>query len=136
MRKLVALIMVCAPLHASAEVMDYTKCQVNSGKTLADVQAWARDWRALAKKKGVEYQLRILVPHADPQMHAGGLLHRRPRRRAVTPSRGTGGTRRRRRGLNKQLNAAATCDAGAIYRSTDDPHATALHVLTGTGTAP
>jgi len=121
MRKLVALFLACVPLHASAEVMDYTKCKLNSGKTLADVQAWVKDWRALAKKKGVEYRLRILVPHADPQMHAGDFFIEGATATLQSHAKSWDWwyTDAEAAASNKQLTAAATCDTGAIYRSTD-----------------
>ncbi len=121
MKKLVALFLVCAPLQASAEVMDYVKCKVNTGKTIADVQTWVKDWRVLAKKKGVDYHLRILIPHADSQMHAdeffieGGSANLMSHAKAwdwwyTDPDA---------LASNKQLNAASTCDSGATYRSMD-----------------
>ena len=121
MNKLVAVFLACVPLHASAEVMDYTKCTVNSGKTIADVQSWVKDWRTLAKKKGVEYRLRVLVPHADPQMHAGDFFiegatatlqsHAKSWEWWYSDADAVAS--------NKQLTAAATCDSGAIFRSAD-----------------
>jgi hypothetical protein len=120
-KKLVALFLVCAPLQVSAEVMDYIKCKTNSGKTIADVQAWQKDWRALAKKKGVEYQLRILVPHADSQMHADEFFveGRTPTLAAHAKAWDWWYTDPDALASNKQLQGAATCDSGAIYRSTD-----------------
>ena len=121
MRKLVALFLVCAPLQASAEVMDYTKCKVNSGKTIADVQTWVTDWRALAKKKGVDYRLRILIPHADPQMHADELFIEGGSSTLQSHAKAWDWwyTDAEAAASNKQLTAATTCDSGATYRSTD-----------------
>jgi hypothetical protein len=78
--------LVFFPLQAFAEVLHYSKCSTNDGKTIADVQTWVNDWRALAKKRSIQYHVRLLVPHADPRSRA--------RRR-----RGTGGTPTPRRWL-------------------------------------
>jgi len=120
-RKLVALFLVCAPLQASAEVMDYTKCKVNSGKTMADVQTWVKDWRALAKKKGIDYHVRILIPHADPQMHADEFFIEggSPTLQSHAKAWDWWYTDAEAAASNKQLTGAATCDSGATYRSTD-----------------
>ena len=121
MRKLVALFLVCFPLQAFGEVMDFTKCKTNDGKTIADVQTWAKDWRALAKKKGVEYQIRILVPHADSQMHADEFFieGRSASLQAHAKAWDWWYTDADAAASNKQLMGAAACDSGAIYRSTD-----------------
>jgi len=121
MRKLIVLILIFLPLHAFAEVVDFTKCRTDGGKTIADVQAWVKDWRALAKKKKVEYELRLLVPHADPQMRAGEFFieGRTPSLETHAKSWEWWYTDADAAASNKQLNGAAACDSGAIYRSTD-----------------
>ena len=121
MRKLVALFLICLPVSAFAEVMDYTKCKTNEGKTIADVQAWVKDWRVLAKKEKVDYELRILVPHADPQMHANEFFieGRTPSLETHAKSWQWWYTDTDAAASNKQLNGACTCDIGAIYRSVD-----------------
>ena len=51
---------------ATADVLTYEKCAVNSGKTLADVEAVFQEWRQVSKKAGFgDYKIRLLVPHAD-----------------------------------------------------------------------
>jgi hypothetical protein len=121
MRKLVALFLVCFPLQAFAEVLHYSKCSTNDGKTIADVQTWVNDWRALAKKRGIQYHVRLLVPHADTQMKANEFY--------IESGTGTLDgyakawqwwyTDADALASNKQLTGAATCDSGAVYRSTD-----------------
>ena len=59
------LCLVCLPIQASAEMMHSSKCELNEGKTIADVQTWVNDWRALVKEKGIDYRIRLLIPHAD-----------------------------------------------------------------------
>jgi len=121
MKRLVAVFLVFMPLQASAEVMHYSKCKTNSGKTIADVQTWLKDWRALAKKEGIEYQIRLLIPHADSQLKAdeffieGGSATLQSYAKAwdwwyTDPDAAAS---------NKQLTAATTCDSGAVFRSTD-----------------
>ncbi len=66
---LLALVLACAapgiPTEASAEVLIYSTCTLNEGKTLADVDAVFRDWRTLSETEGFgDYKIRILVPHA------------------------------------------------------------------------
>jgi len=121
MTKLVALFLVFLPLQAAAEVMHYSKCTINDGKTIADVQKWVNDWRALAKKEGTEYRVRLLIPHADSQLAAneffieGGSSTLQSYAKAwqwwYTDTDALAS--------NAQLTAAATCDSGAVYRSTD-----------------
>jgi hypothetical protein len=53
-----------ASFSASAEVMQYSLCTLNDGKTIQDVQAWLTSWRTLVKQAGKQYQVRILLPHA------------------------------------------------------------------------
>ena len=67
---LLALVLACAapgiPTEASAEVLTYSTCTLNEGKTLADVESVFGDWRTLAETEGFgDYKIRILVPHAS-----------------------------------------------------------------------
>jgi hypothetical protein len=121
MKKLVALLLFCLPLQASAEVMHYSKCKMNSGKTIADVQAWLKDWRVLAKKKGIEYRVRILVPHADGQLAADEFFIEggSPTLQSYAKAWDWWYTDSDALASNKQLSAATTCQSGAVYRSTD-----------------
>ena len=70
MKKVVSLIAIALPfasMVASAEVVQFTPCTLNEGKTIADVQAWVSSWRMLVKQAGKQYTVRILVPHASPE---------------------------------------------------------------------
>jgi hypothetical protein len=69
MKKLLSLMTIAlsfASSSASAEVMQYSKCTLNDGKTISDMQAWLTGWRTLVKQAGKQYQVRILLPHAAP----------------------------------------------------------------------
>ena len=66
---LAVLIIACAgpaaPIEASADVMTYSTCSLNEGKTIEDVVAVFQSWRTLAEKEGYgDYKIRILLPHA------------------------------------------------------------------------
>ncbi len=80
-----------------------------------------KDWRALAKKKGVDYHLRLLLPHADSQMHADEFFVEggSPTLQSHAKSWDWWYTDADAAASLKQLNAAATCDSGATYRSAD-----------------
>lgn len=121
MRKLVALFLICFPLQAFAEVMHYSKCKTNQGKTIADVEAWMKDWRTLAKKEGIQYHVRILVPHADSQMKADEFFIESGSATLESYAKAWQWwyTDAEALASNKQLMGASTCDSGAVYRSTD-----------------
>jgi hypothetical protein len=121
MHKLLALVVLFLPLQASAEVMHYSKCGTNAGKTIADVQAWLDSWRSLAKEKGIEYRVRLLVPHADSQLAAGEFFIEggSPTLQSYAAAWQWWYTAPEARASNDKLTAAATCDSGAVYRSTD-----------------
>jgi glutathione S-transferase len=121
MNKLVALLVVCLPLQASAEVMHYSKCKLNAGKTIADVQTWLNDWRSLVKKEKIEYRVRLLLPHADSQLGADQFFIEggSPTLASYAAAWQWWYTNPNAEASNKQLTAAATCDSGAVYRSTD-----------------
>jgi hypothetical protein len=121
MRKLLGLLLVCLPLQASAEVMHYSKCKLNEGKTVADVQAWVDSWRGLVKKKGIEYKVRLLLPHADAQLGANEFFIEggSPTLQSYAAAWQWWYTDAEAQTSNKQLTQAATCDSGAVYRSTD-----------------
>jgi hypothetical protein len=121
MKELIGLLVLCLPLQASAEVMHYSKCRTQDGKTIADVQAWLTSWRSLAKKNGIEYRVRLLLPHADSQLGAeefyleGGS----PTLQSYAAAWQWWYTNADALASNAQLTAAADCDSGAVYRSTD-----------------
>jgi hypothetical protein len=121
LKRFLTLCLACLPLQASAEVMHYSKCKTNDGKTIADVQTWLNDWRALAKKAGVEYRVRLLAPHADSQLGAGEFFIEggSPTLASYAKAWDWWYTNADAAASNRQLIAAATCDSGAVYRSTD-----------------
>jgi hypothetical protein len=121
MKKLLTLLLVCLPLRAGAEVMHYSKCKTNEGKTIADVQAWLDSWRILAKKNGIEYRVRLLLPHADSQLGADEFFIEggSPTLQSYAKAWDWWYTDAAARASNTQLTAATTCDSGAVYRSTD-----------------
>ena len=121
MKKYIVLLLLCLPLQAFGDVIQYNRCKVNAGKTLADVRVWLNDWRALVKKEGIDYRVRLLQPHADPAIpltdffiegttstfesygKAQEWWYSAP---AAQPSRA-------------QLTSAAACDSGSMVRTTD-----------------
>jgi hypothetical protein len=121
MKKLIAVFVMCLPLQAFAEVMHYSKCKANNGKTIADVQSWVNSWRILAKKKGVEYRIRLLVPHADSTLEANEFLIEggSPTLQSYAKAWDWWYTDADAAASNKELSAAATCDSGSVFRSTD-----------------
>ena len=120
-KSILVLCLVLLPVQAFGEVMHYTKCKLNDGKTIADVQAWVDAWRVLKKNEGIDYRVRLLVPHADNDLGSdeffieGGSSNLESYAKAWTwwysdPDAAKS---------NDQLTAAADCDSGAVYRSTD-----------------
>ena len=65
-KKLLSIMVAVLPMAASADVLHYSICELNQGKTLQDVQKWVDDWRPIAKKAGIDYKIRILSGHAAP----------------------------------------------------------------------
>ena len=121
MRKLIALFVICLPISAFAEVLHYSKCKTNAGKTIADVQTWVKDWRVLAKKEGIEYHVRLLVPHADPQLKADEFFIESGSATLESYAKAWQWwyTDTDAAASNKQLTSAATSDSGAVYRTAD-----------------
>ena len=71
MRKHLCLALIAAllPLSAAAEMVLYSKCTVNPGRTLGSVEAVFAEWRELFEKEGFgDYKLRLLIPHAAPDI--------------------------------------------------------------------
>ena len=67
MRHVIAIGLFClaVPMFAAADTITYSKCTLNDGKTIADVETVFKSWRALADKEGYkDYKIRILIPHA------------------------------------------------------------------------
>ncbi len=122
MTKLLVLLCVAwLPLQAFAEVMHYSKCETNEGKTIDDVQAWVKDWRALAKKKNIDYKLRLLIPHADSDLEANEFFMEgsSPTLQSYAQAWEWWYTDSDADASGDQLAAAATCNSGAVYRTTD-----------------
>jgi len=117
----VTLVLFWLAAPASAEVMHYSKCKLEDGKTIEDVQAWVTDWRKLKTEKGIDYEIRILVPHADNDLGADEFFIEG--RSSTLSSHGAAYewwySDDAAAASGTQLNAAATCDSGAIYRTTD-----------------
>lgn len=101
--------------------MHYSKCKTNDGKTIADVQAWVDSWRVLSKKQGIEYKVRILLPHADSQLAANEFFIEggSPTLQSYAAAWQWWYTAPEAQASNKKLTAATTCDSGSVYRSTD-----------------
>ena len=114
-----ALVWLAAP--ATAEVMHYSKCKLNDGKTIDDVQAWVNDWRALKTEKDIDYKVRILIPHADNDLGAGEFFIEggSSTLQSYAAAWDWWYTDAAAAKSADQLNAAATCDSGVVYRSTD-----------------
>jgi hypothetical protein len=65
MKTLVALLLVVFSVSASATAMQYSLCTLNDGKTMMDAQAWLDNWRKLAAAEKIDYEIRLLIPHAS-----------------------------------------------------------------------
>ena len=121
MKAILALALVLLPLQAFGEVMHYTRCELNEGKTIADVQAWVDAWRVLKDAEGVDYRVRLLIPHADSELGAdeffieGGSSTLESYAKAWSWWYSDADAAK----SNAQLTAAATCDSGVVYRSVD-----------------
>ena len=115
------LVLVCAAFQASAEVMHYSKCAIADGKTLDDVQAWVKDWRALKTQEKIDYDVRILVPHADSSMAANEFFIEGGSSTLASYAAAWSWwyTDADAAKSNAQLTAAATCESGVVYRSLD-----------------
>ena len=115
------LCLVCLPTQAFAEVMHYSKCKLNEGKTIADMQTWVNDWRALVKEKGIDYRIRLLIPHADNDSGPNEFFIEggSPTLESYAKAFDWWYTAPEAAKSAEQSQAAATCDSGAVYRSTD-----------------
>jgi hypothetical protein len=115
------LALVWLGAQASAEVMHYSKCTLEAGKSIDDVQAWVKDWRALKTEKGIDYRVRLLVPHADNDLGADQFFIEGGSSTLASYAAAWSWwyTDAAAAQSADQLNAAATCDSGVVYRSTD-----------------
>lgn len=121
MKILLVLCLVLLPLPALGEVMHYTQCKLNDGKTIADAQAWVNDWRVLKKKEGVDYRVRLLLPHADNTLSAGEFFIEGGSTTLESYAKAWNWwyTDADAAKSAAQLQAAATCNSGVVYRSND-----------------
>ena len=124
MKRLLLLLAMCSlwlPAQAFGDVMHYSKCKLAEGKTIDDVQAWVNDWRALVKAKGIDYRVRLLVPHADNDLSDGEFFIEggSSTLQSYAAAWDWWYTNAEAAKSADQLNSAATCDSGAVYRSTD-----------------
>lgn len=124
MKRLLVLLVafsIWLPVQAFGEVMHYSRCKLIEGKAIDDVQAWLNDWRALVKAKGIDYRARILLAHADSQLAANEFFIEGGSSTLQSYAAAWAWWYTDAEALKSadQLNAAATCDSGAVYRSTD-----------------
>jgi hypothetical protein len=66
-KKLISVLILIVPFSVSGEVMQYSLCTLNEGKTIADAQAWLDSWRKLVDAEDVNYEVRLLIPHAGTE---------------------------------------------------------------------
>lgn len=107
----------------SAEVVQFSICTLNEGKTMADAQAWMEDWRKIKKQANKQYELQLFNPNAgDDTLLPGkqfGMLGTTP----TLTSYGDGwdwwysstATMKSR----EMLGTIAACGANSIWVSTD-----------------
>lgn len=67
MKALLAALILLVPFSVSAEVMQYSLCTLNEGKTISDAQTWVSNWRKLVAAEKINYNLRLLQPHASTE---------------------------------------------------------------------
>jgi hypothetical protein len=121
MKRLAALLLVCLPLQASADVLHYNLCKLRAGKEFSAVQAWHAEWRALIAKNKIEYTMRILLPQADSQVKLDQFF--------LEGSSATLSSYAKAwewwyanadaRALNAKLVDVAECDSGGLYMTAD-----------------
>jgi len=120
-KAILVLCLTLLPLQAFGEVMHYSKCKLVAGKTIDDVQAWVNDWRALKAKAGIDYKIRLLIPHADNDLGADEFFLEGRSSTLVSHAKAYtwwySDSEAAKSG--EQLNAAATCDSGVVYRTND-----------------
>ena len=121
MKAILVLALVLLPFQAFGDVMHYTKCELNDGKTVADAQAWVDAWRVLKEKEGIDYKVRLLIPHADNDLGADEFFIEGASSTLDSYAKAWTWWYSDPDALksNAQLTAAATCNSGAVYRSTD-----------------
>jgi hypothetical protein len=121
MKRLAALLLVCLPLQANADVLHYNLCKLRAGKDFSAVQAWLTEWRALISKNKVEYAMRILVPQADPQVKLDQFFLEGSTATLTSYAKAWEWwyANADARVLDAKLVDAAECDGGAVYRTTD-----------------
>ena len=121
MTRWLAVLLVCLPLQAGAEVMHYNLCTIRPDKTLADLNAWTAEWKALIAKHKIDYRLRILLPHADSQIKLDQFFLEGGSPTLLTYARAWDWwyTNAEAQALNAKLVALSACESGAVYTSVD-----------------
>jgi hypothetical protein len=120
--RLVLVVGLSVPLSVSAEVMHYSLCTLNDGKTLADVQAWVNDWRPIAKSAGIDYEVRVLVGHAataDEMLPNFALEGSSPTLSTYAAAWEWWYSDDKAATSNAQLLSAAACGSNSIFTTTE-----------------
>jgi hypothetical protein len=114
------VVLALVSFSASAQVMNYSLCTLNEGKTIADVQAWMKDWRTMVQQAGKQYESRILIPHASPEKENEFYLE------GSSPTLATYAdawewwyTAPQAAKSLAQLQSAASCGQAAVYRTAE-----------------
>ncbi len=121
MKKLLIVAALClAPLSVSAQVMNYSLCTLNAGKSVTDAQTWVTSWRQLVQQAGKKYAVRILIPHASTieanQFYVEGSS---PTLATYAEAWEWWYTDAQAAKSNAQLVSVASCGEASIYRTTD-----------------
>lgn len=121
MKRWLAVLILCLPLQAGAEVMHYNLCTIKPDKTLADLNGWVSEWKALITKNKIDYRLRILLPHADSQAKLNQFFLEGGSPTLLTYAKAWDWwyTNADAQALNTKLTGLANCDAGSVYMSAE-----------------
>jgi hypothetical protein len=120
MKILATALLFVLSFNASADAMQYSLCTLNDGKTMADAQAWLDGWRNLVKNDKIDYEIRLLVPHASPEQIGQFFIE------GSSPTLSAHATAfewwysdEDAAKSNAQLVSTAACGANSIYMTTD-----------------
>lgn len=120
MKTIVATFLLVLSFNASADAMQYSLCTLNDGKTMADAQDWLDDWRNLAKKEKIDYEIRLLVPHASTEMLGQFFIEgASPTLSSYAAAWEWWYSDEDAATSNARLVSTATCGANSIYMTTD-----------------